>query len=221
MKKWLIGWAFLVLFGLGINVYAKSTYINPIDYNNLRETAADCYVIKGFCYSAENEENSLALFGAEPDDIVAKVQAKGNCRGIYMGSLVDIQVLEVYQGDSSFQGKEATLITGAYVLVDINGRQVNSKVNFMEEGRDYLISMKHREMPKSFGKKLYFTTAYNYNYVSWFLLGDKPDMVPAKLESSNYCRYREVSDNEVLAMNQADIDSFHQLKKILIEKFTA
>lgn len=232
MKKWIACWITVLLIGVGYGVYAKSAFVNEVDYRNLLETAGDYRVISYYAYG-EKEYYFQGLEDkkhSQGEMQVALVQASGDYWSLPNSTTATrLHVLEVCQGDEMLEGKDIIFSADFKAIAKdfVEEKYIgNSKVNFMRAGDEYLVLMRPMNLPEGMvSDELYFKE-YD-DSLSWFNLKDIPNRVPENVihdENSSiglfhYCYYRDIADNEVFALEQRDIDDFLHLKEEVLERY--
>lgn len=236
MKKFYLLVVLLVLVTIGIGKYYSTTYTNYdlnddavinsakvtkcFDSGELEEVIFD--VQTGNVLIPEIDDLSqytiekfslLESIKEEMDsaDIILTAKCTGGIRNLAGTCEQSVSVLEVIKGDNAIENKEIKVYSDAtfYFDTEIDEIWVTSKINFMQEGKEYLIFLDET------GHDDVYCVKNKYG-VGYLCLEDTESII---VKNSNNLYYEEVRDSEFFVKDEEALKKLISLKKDTIDKY--
>jgi hypothetical protein len=201
-------------------LYLKTGY-SHIDFNDNAQLAAYDFQT-GYIdedtweYTQEQAESAI-----ENADAVMLVRCDGNRQVITATLVQNVEVLKVYRGDVSLEGKEIEIFnTDEVIRMYEDANWISGSTNFMENA-EYLVFVNHMMISPGISKTAYQLA--NGTEISYFKVADGAnqivDLPQRAVEGVGGLYYEDVQNNEFFVKNQSVLDDVLAYKKEVLARY--
>lgn len=157
-------------------------------------------------------------------NIILRVEPIEDMDFIFMDTIQEVKVLEVYKGDNIIEG-DVIKITSSSGSISLNYDRTSEYINIvnmgfineLEIGEEYLVLLNGKV--KTIDQKIVYE-APSFLVTPFFSYSDTENSLP-ELEnnSDSYVAYSKVSQNEFFVQNENALNMLNELKTELIQMF--